>query len=295
MERKQQNNIKTIIGKYKNGEISFGEMLKRISVKPTVRNFVIIVAIIAAFASVKDIAIKKITTIGDKNTSTSIEQLEQIIITIPIKQGDTLNKIAERFGTTTEQIAKYNGIQDPNKIVAGRTLQICLPLETQMDIIETYEVKEKDSIQTICEDNKMTVEEFIALNPNVIGVAEGDKVNILVERQTREYRHYMIEEGDTINEICEKFEMDVDHFLNVNNMTLETTIYPGEVYIVHTEEAIYESYEVKKDETIQDIAEKFEVTVNELMNLNEITEVIPGEIIEIPSRPVKKNKILGLF
>ena len=291
-ERTKQNSIKNIIGKYQAGEITFGEMCKRICIKPTVRNFIVIVAIIAALASVKDIVVEKITT---AHTETGIEQLEQVVIEIVIKKGDTLNKIAERFGTTAEAIAKYNGIADPNSIIAGKTLRIVLPLETQMDIIETYEVQEKDTIETICEDNKMSVEEFIAINPRVVGVVPGDKVNILKQRVVKEYRHYIVEEGDSITGICEKYEMDVDHFLAVNDILIDTVIHPGEIYVLLTEEAIYESYEVKKDETISDVAEKFDVTVEDLMNLNEITEVIPGEIIEIPSRKAGVKKVLGLF
>jgi spore germination protein YaaH len=39
-----------------------------------------------------------------------------------VKPGDTLNKIAARFGTTVYYLASLNGIANPNYIRSGRTL-----------------------------------------------------------------------------------------------------------------------------------------------------------------------------
>jgi nucleoid-associated protein YgaU len=44
-----------------------------------------------------------------------------------IKSGDTLGKIAQRYGTTVQQLAQANGISDPNKIRAGASLRIGAP------------------------------------------------------------------------------------------------------------------------------------------------------------------------
>ena len=47
---------------------------------------------------------------------------KQIVYTI--KKGDTLSAIAKRYGTTTQALAKKNGIKNPNVIYPGRTLKI---------------------------------------------------------------------------------------------------------------------------------------------------------------------------
>ena len=44
--------------------------------------------------------------------------------TYTVKKGDTLSSIAKQYGTTYQDIAKANGISDPNKIYAGQTLTI---------------------------------------------------------------------------------------------------------------------------------------------------------------------------
>lgn len=43
-----------------------------------------------------------------------------------VKKGDTLSKIASMYGTTYQQLAKDNGIADPNKISVGQSIRIPL-------------------------------------------------------------------------------------------------------------------------------------------------------------------------
>lgn len=43
---------------------------------------------------------------------------------VKIKWGDTLSGLARKFGTSVGALAKANGISDPNRIFAGRTLRI---------------------------------------------------------------------------------------------------------------------------------------------------------------------------
>lgn len=297
--RSKQNSFKSIIRKYNEGEISFGEMLKRMALKPTVRNTIIIISLAAALSTVKDFDIKGIIADKDKTSQTidtTEEVLEQIVIYVPIVKGDTLNEISSRFGLTAEEVAKYNGIADPNKIIAGTQICIPLPLETRMDTVETYEVKKDETIDSICEDKKITFDEFILLNPGVTSVKEGDKITIVKETRVKEYRQYIVRENDTVESICKKFDMDVQHFLNINNLTEGADIYPTDAVVVLTEEPFYVSYEVKKDETITEVAEMFKVSADEIMLINGITEVIPGEVIVVPTDKVpEEKKILGLF
>ena len=41
-----------------------------------------------------------------------------------VQQGDSLSIIAQRFGVSTQQLADFNGIEDPNNIRVGQTLTI---------------------------------------------------------------------------------------------------------------------------------------------------------------------------
>ena len=41
-----------------------------------------------------------------------------------VQSGDTLGKIAQEYGTAVEKLAAYNGIENPNEIQIGQTLEI---------------------------------------------------------------------------------------------------------------------------------------------------------------------------
>ena len=45
-------------------------------------------------------------------------------VTYKVKKGDTLSSIASRYGTTYQEIAKQNGIKNPNLIYVGQKLKI---------------------------------------------------------------------------------------------------------------------------------------------------------------------------
>jgi LysM repeat protein len=47
-----------------------------------------------------------------------------------VQPGDTLSQIAERFGTSVEGIAQANSLEDPNFILAGRTLYVPINFAT---------------------------------------------------------------------------------------------------------------------------------------------------------------------
>lgn len=75
------------------------------------------------------------------NTSSgSASSAEQIYT---VKAGDTLSKIAAKYGTTYQKLASYNGIANPNKINVGQEIRI------PGSGTKTYTVKQGDSLWAI--------------------------------------------------------------------------------------------------------------------------------------------------
>ena len=60
--------------------------------------------------------------------------------TYQVKYGDTLSGIAKQYNTTVDEIAKLNGIPDPNKVQAGVTLK--LPTPNGVDNVAEGVIKE---------------------------------------------------------------------------------------------------------------------------------------------------------
>ena len=108
------------------------------------------------------------------STPTTNTSTETKATSYTVKKGDTLSEIAEKYGTTYQMLANYNGIANPNKIYAGQVIKI--PNGTSSaSVSTTYVVKKGDTLsgiaskygttwQKIYEDNKSV----IGSNPNTI-------------------------------------------------------------------------------------------------------------------------------
>lgn len=64
-----------------------------------------------------------------------------------VRPGDTLSEIAARHGTTSGRIAAANGLSDPHRIWAGRTLR--LPSDGAATATASYTVKRGDTLSAI--------------------------------------------------------------------------------------------------------------------------------------------------
>ncbi|MCU1394705.1 MAG: hypothetical protein JWM34_3133 [Ilumatobacteraceae bacterium] len=74
-------------------------------------------------------------------TTTTTTTLPPTTTTIPdkyvIKKGDSLSGIAKMFGVTTQELAAYNGITNPEHIESGQTIKIPQPDQTATTIAVT--------------------------------------------------------------------------------------------------------------------------------------------------------------
>lgn len=102
--------------------------------------------------------------------------------TYVVKKGDTLSKIASKYGTTYQKLASYNGIKNPNIISVGQIIKIPTTSSkvVQVPQYRTHIVKKGETLsgiakkygvyyQTIAKDNKIA-------DPNKIYV--GQKLTI---------------------------------------------------------------------------------------------------------------------
>ncbi|MBL8162831.1 MAG: LysM peptidoglycan-binding domain-containing protein, partial [Anaerolineae bacterium] len=108
-----------------------------------------------------------------------------------VRSGDTLFRIAVRFGTTVRALVEANNITNPSLIYAGRTLVIpgvtatptptAAPTQapTSTPVTEpttTYVVRRGDTLYRIAINNRTTISKLVALNnlrnPNMIYVGQ---------------------------------------------------------------------------------------------------------------------------
>jgi len=64
-----------------------------------------------------------------------------------VKSGDTLSKIARKFGTTVDNLVALNGIANPDQIAAGTTM--CVKAKASQPAGKYYTVKPGDTLYRI--------------------------------------------------------------------------------------------------------------------------------------------------
>lgn len=105
-----------------------------------------------------------------------------------VLSGETLGGIAKKYGTTYQEIAKLNGISDPNKISVGQNLKIPgVPAgnsqssnSTAKPEYITYTVKSGDTLDKIARSYNTTYQKIAQINgianPNRISVGQTLKI-----------------------------------------------------------------------------------------------------------------------
>jgi len=102
---------------------------------------------------------------------------------------------------------------------------------------------------------------------------------------------YTVKSGDTLSEIALEYGTTVSNILSLNpSITNPNLIYPGQNIIINTsnsnESVTNTTYTVKRGDTLSEIALKYNTTVSNLVNLNNISNpnlIYPGQVITINS------------
>ncbi len=163
-----------------------------------------------------------------------------------VQSGDTLSAIARRYGTTVQEIVDINNIQNPDLIYPGEKLRILT-------------------------------------NSSIPGNEERGTGSII----------YTVQRGNTLSQIARAYHVSVEHIVELNDIENPNLIYPGEkLRITESDVAdlspvdntIQVYYVVKEGDTLNGIARRFGITLNEILEYNDIQNpnlIYPGQTIKI--------------
>ena len=196
-----------------------------------------------------------------------------------VKKGDTLYSIARTFNTTVDELKRINKLSN-NVLSIGQTLLIPSEEELQEDY-SIYTVKKSDTLYSIAREFNTTVDELITLNRlNTIGLSIGQQLLIPENGiQIINVIDYTIKPGDSLWKIANKCGATVDDIVKLNNLD-STIIYPGQIIKLskpcaakqNAEE--YETYIVKRGDTLYSISRMFNTTPNVIKELNNLNSDI---------------------
>ena len=161
-----------------------------------------------------------------------------------VKTGDTLSKIATRYGTTVQEIVSINNIANPNLIYQGQVLRILTNStiegsETRGTGSITYTVQRGNTLSQIARAYGVTIRHLVELNniqnPNLI--YPGQKLRITESTNTtlnpvEQNTYYTVKRGDTLYGIARRYGVTVQYLVNLNGISNPNLIYPSQVLII---------------------------------------------------------------
>jgi membrane-bound lytic murein transglycosylase D len=154
-----------------------------------------------------------------------------------VRRGETLSTIASRYRTSVNQIALYNNLRSHHYIVAGKILKIpqsgAVAAASSSGKPITYTVRRGDSLWTLAKRYNTTTKKIqTANNLHSVNLYIGQKLKIPAAGHFSGSKVYRVRRGDSPYKIARRHGMSLGQFLQKNNLTRRSTIYPGQkVYV----------------------------------------------------------------
>lgn len=161
---------------------------------------------------------------------------------------------------------------------------------------EFYIVERGDTLYSIANKFNTTVSELKRLNNLTTDILSiGTKLFLTEQPQEEIENTYIVQKGDTLYSIANKYNITVNDLKQFNNLTTDT-LYIGQVLqiptqIIPIEPTETEIYIVKKGDSLWSISRKYNTTINELIDINNLTTINLqiGQQLLVPKQEVEEN------
>lgn len=155
-----------------------------------------------------------------------------------------------------------------------------------------YVVQKGDTLYDIALKLKTTVPELKAANnltSNIINVGQKLKIpTSIIEPPSSDLNIYVVEKGDTLYSIANRFGLSVNKLIDANQLST-TTLSVGQKILIPNDaeeiEIIDNYYIVKPGDTLYSLANKYNTTVDQIIMLNNLETTIleVGDKLVIPN------------
>ncbi len=168
---------------------------------------------------------------------------------VVVSRGDTLSGIAAAHQLTVAQLVSWNGIADPNLIMAGSTIALSDPGTATIDpkrlSASTYRIAAGDTLSLIAARFGLLVTQLVQLNsivnPNLIIVGRNLRLGrdpgavqstATGTSSTNPPRTYKVVLGDTLSRIANSFGLGTSALVSANSISDPDRIMIGDVLTI---------------------------------------------------------------
>lgn len=204
-----------------------------------------------------------------------------------VQKGDSLWSIAKKYNITVEELKSFNNLTS-NLLNVGQVLKI--PKNQEIPENYTiYTVQKGDTLYKIANEYGLNVDELITYNNlSSTNLSIGQKLLIPNESmESSEYDTYIVKAGDSLYRIAINYNTTVDNLMDINNLSTNLLSIGQKLLVPKKNNQAQDSfnYTVKLGDTLYSIANNYNVTVDEIKKLNNITSnlLTVGQILKLPS------------
>lgn len=140
-----------------------------------------------------------------------------------------------------------------------------------------YIVKENDDIKTISNKFQISPEELLTLNRLRSDNLRAGMELIVPKNQEKYFNIYVIESGDSLYKIAEKYNINPTLLASLNGLDMSDYIYPAQELLIP--KSGYSYYITAKGDTLESVSKLFKISTKELLNQNETIYLLEDQIL----------------
>lgn len=184
------------------------------------------------------------------NKEITVEKVSDVIHNV--KKGETLYSIAKLYNITTDDLIKWN-LLESNDLSIGQTL-------------------------FIKKSSEIPVPQVVAVEKNVT-----TDVKTELKTEMKNVDKHIVKKGDTLYQIALLYGVDVTTIKNLNHLTNDELSVGQILVLKESKEIVAQTHVVVAGETLYSIAKKYNVTVDKLVQLNNIqnNSISIGQVLRL--------------
>jgi len=175
-----------------------------------------------------------------------------------VKRGESLGLISNKYGVSVAGIKKWNGLRS-NTITTGKSLKI------------------------ITEERVVVTPKKVKPPISKIALATADTTNSKTVKTKETAKSHLVVKGDNLSQIAQKYDISKEDLKEWNNLEDDNIKLGTSLVVAALSSDRFEDYIVQSGDYLSTIAKKYNVTLEELKNWNNLEDnsILTGSTLKI--------------
>ncbi len=188
-----------------------------------------------------------------------------------VQKGDSLYGIANKFGVPYTAIIDLNNLKTTNLFIGQELL---IPTKSTNTI--EYYVQKGDSLYSIANKFDTSIDTIKSMNKLTSNTLQVGQMLVIPTSQSipaptePDYTVYIVLPGDSLYSISKKFNTSVEELVSLNGLQ-SVALKIGQKLLIPNTYTGYITYTVQKGDSLYNIATKFNTTVDQIKQLNQLS------------------------